>query len=67
MNRGRLSFRYFFNAGYDPETNETDLEGTDVFQDGHYVGMLRWVVPTDIIDMDDEELEQTLIENNILL
>lgn len=67
MNRKRLTFRYFFNAGYDYETNECDLEGTDVFEDGHYVGMLRWVLPDDIEDMDDVELEQTLLENGVLI
>ena len=36
MDRSKLTFRYFFNAGFDRETCECDLEGTDVFEDGHY-------------------------------
>lgn len=67
MDREKLEFKYFFNAGLDRVTCQCDVEGTDVFQNGHYVGSLNWVHPTEISKMDDEELEELLITNGILL
>ena len=45
MDREHLKFRYFFNAGLDRETCECDVEGTDVFEDGHYIGSIKWKSP----------------------
>ena len=67
MNREELEFRYFFNAGLDRTTGECDVEGSDVFQNGHYVGSINWVHPMDIAGMEDDELEDLLITNGILV
>lgn len=72
INGKNISFKYFFNAGYDRVTNECDLEGSDVFdgeeQDSqHWIGMIKWVVPSEISEMEDEELEELLFENNVLI
>ena len=67
MNREELEFRYFFNAGIDRVTGECDVEGSDVFQNGHYVGSINWTTPSEISEMEDDELEQLLITNGILL
>ena len=82
FNRGKYYFRYFFNAGYDKSTNECDLEGSDVFEldddytlyigdevdysKCHYIGMIKWVLPSEISDMEDDEVEDLFINNNIL-
>lgn len=65
MDRSKLTFRYFFNAGFDRETCECDLEGTDVFEDGHYIGSVRWKMPDELSEMDDSELEEVFAENGI--
>lgn len=62
-----LDLRYFFNAGYDRETNECDLEGTDVFDDGHYIGSVKWYTPTDLNGMGTEEIYEIFVENGILV
>ena len=66
MNREELEFRYFFNAGIDRVTCQCDVEGSDVFQNGHYIGSLNWVHPMDIAEMTDDELEELFKENGIL-
>lgn len=65
MDRNKLEFRYFFNAGLDRATCQCDVEGSDVFEDGHYIGSINWVVPSEISEMTDDELEELLAENNI--
>ena len=65
MDRSKLTFRYFFNAGFDRETCECDLEGTDVFEDGHYIGSVKWKLPDELSEMDDDELEEVFEENEI--
>lgn len=65
MDRNRLEFRYFFNAGFDRETCECDVEGTDVYEDGHYIGSVKYKMPDELSAMDDDELEEALAENNI--
>ena len=67
MERERLTFKYFFNAGLDRVTCECDVEGTDVYEDGHYVGSIKWVLPTEIEGMEDDELNELLLENGILI
>lgn len=66
MNREEFEFRYFFNAGIDRVTCQCDVEGSDVFQNGHYIGSLNWVHPMDIAEMTDDELEELFKENGIL-
>lgn len=66
MNREEFTFRYFFNAGIDRVTCQCDVEGSDVFQNGHYIGSLNWVHPMDIAEMTDDELEELFKENGIL-
>ena len=60
-----LTFKYFFNAGVDRVTGDCDLEGTDVFEDGHYIGSVRWKIPEELEEMSDEELEQVFAENGV--
>ena len=60
-----LTFKYFFNAGVDRVTGDCDLEGTDVFENGHYIGSVRWKIPEELEEMSDEELEQVFAENSI--
>ncbi len=67
FNRDELTFERFFNAGIDRITGECDVEGTDVFHNGHYVGSIKWVYPTEISEMEDDELEQLLLENGIII
>lgn len=67
MNREELEFRYFFNAGLDRATCECDVEGTDVFQKGHYIGSVKWKLPEELSEMDDGELEEEFACNGILL
>ena len=61
-----LTFKYFFNAGLDRVTGEVDLEGTDVYEDGHYIGSVNWTMPEELEEMSDEELEQVFLENGIM-
>lgn len=67
MNREELEFRYFFNAGIDRVTGECDVEGSDVFHNGHYVGSIKWTLPSEIAVMDDDEVENLLVTNGILI
>ena len=70
MDRERLEFIYFFNAGIDKCTGICDGEGSDVFEidlmgGKHWIGSLYWVLPSEISLMDDDELEELLTENGI--
>lgn len=67
MDRSKLEFKYFFNAGIDRVTGECDVEGSDVFEDGHYVGSINYRLPSELSEMDDFELEEIFAENGILL
>ena len=67
INRDNLTFEAFFNAGIDRLTGEVDVEGSDVFDRGHYIGSIKWVSPLEISEMEDDELEELLIENFILV
>jgi hypothetical protein len=67
INRNNLTFEPFFNAGVDRVTGECDVEGTDVFDNGHYAGSLNWVTPEEVNQMTDEELEEKLLENGIFV
>lgn len=66
MDRSKLWFRYFFNAGLDKVICEYDVEGTDVYYDEHYVGSVNWVLPDELSEMDDDELKEIFDENGIL-
>lgn len=66
MDRSKLWFRYFFNAGLDKVICEYDVEGTDVYYDEHYVGSVNWVLPDELSEMDDDELEEIFDECGIL-
>jgi hypothetical protein len=65
VTRNGYEFKYFFNAGLDRRTLECDVEGVDVFEDGHYIGSIKWKSEEDILDMTDEEFENILAENEI--
>lgn len=67
MNRDKLTFRYFFNAGIDRITGICDAEGTDILYDGYYVGCIYFKHPSELAEMEDEELEEVFAENGILL
>ena len=65
MDRNTLEFKHFFNAGIDRATCICDGEGTDVFQNGEYIGSIYWKLPTEVASLDDDELEELFYENNI--
>ena len=67
MDRNKLEFSYFFNAGYDYATGECDLEGSDIFYEGHYVGSVWWKLPSELAMMDDDELQEAVNNANILI
>lgn len=72
MDRNRFTFKYYFNAGLDKVTGRCDEEGSDVFEidangDEHYIGSLPYIYPSDIAEMEDDELEERFIENGILI
>ena len=75
MDKEKLEFRYFFNAGLDKATGICDGEGTDiyerddsdVFYEGHYVGSVKWVLPDELSEMEDDELEGLFVWNGILI
>ena len=65
MDRERLEFRYFFNAGLDRTTGICDAEGSDIFERDdsgalHYIGSLYGYLPGEVSEMTDEELEQAM-------
>jgi hypothetical protein len=66
MDREEFEFKYFFNAGIDRVTGECDVEGTDVYQDGHYIGSVKWKTPEELEDMSDKELEEELLWSGII-
>ncbi len=71
MDRERLEFRYFFNAGMDRKTGIVDGEGCDVIEldaegQGHYIGSVYGVLPGEVSGMDDRELENMLAVNGII-
>lgn len=65
MDRDKLVFRYFFNAGLDKETGICDGEGCDIMKldnegNEEYVGSIYGVLPGDISGMDDTALANLL-------
>ena len=71
MDRERLEFRYFFNAGLDKVTGICDGEGSDIFERDdsgslHYIGSLYGYLPEDISGMSDEELEEAIATSGIM-
>ena len=71
IDRDKLEFRYFFNAGLDKITGICDGEGSDVFEKDnndelHYLGSINGVHPLEISEMTDDELEELLDEWGIL-
>ena len=71
MDRERLEFRYFFNAGLDKTTGICDGEGSDVFERDdsgglHYIGSLYGYLPEDISEMSDGELEEAMAASGIM-
>ena len=70
MDRSRLDFKYFFNAGLDKVTGLCDVEGSDVFEiddagERHYLGSINYVMPEEIQEMDDDELNEVFDQNMI--
>lgn len=71
MNRERLEFRYFFNAGLDKETGICDGEGSDIFERDdsgslHYIGSLYGYLPGEVSEMTDDELEEAMATSGIM-
>ena len=71
MDRDRLEFRYFFNAGMDWDTGICDGEGSDVFERDdsgslHYIGSLYGYLPSEVSGMSDEELEEAMATSGIM-
>lgn len=71
MDRERLEFRYFFNAGLDRTTGICDGEGSDVFERDdsgslHYIGSLYGYLPSEVSGMSDEELEEAMATSGIM-
>ena len=71
IDREQFEFRYFFNAGLDKTTGICDGEGSDVYElddDGgkHFIGCIYGIMPSDISEMTDDELEELFDENAII-
>lgn len=71
MDRERLEFRYFFNAGLDKVAGICDGEGSDIFERDdsgglHYIGSLYGYLPEDISEMSDDELEEAMATSGIM-
>jgi hypothetical protein len=71
MDRNRLEFRYFFNAGLDKMTGICDGEGSDVYERDdsgglHYIGSLYGYVPSEVSEMSDDELEEAMATSGIM-
>ena len=70
MNRDRLEFKYFFNAGLDKVTGICDGEGSDVYERDdsgglHYIGSLYGYLPEEISGMTDSELDEAMVTSGI--
>ena len=70
MNRDRLEFKYFFNAGLDKTTGICDGEGSDVYERDdfgglHYIGSLYGYLPEEISEMTDAELDEAMVTSGI--
>ena len=70
MNRDRLEFKYFFNAGLDRTTGICDGEGSDVYERDdsgglHYIGSLYGYLPEEISGMTDSELDEAMVTSGI--
>lgn len=70
MNRDRLEFKYFFNAGLDRTTGICDGEGSDVYERDdsgglHYIGSLYGYLPEEISGMTDSELDEAMVSSGI--
>ena len=70
MNRDRLEFKYFFNAGLDKTTGICDGEGSDVYERDdsaglHYIGSLYNYLPEEISEMTDDELDAAMATSGI--
>lgn len=71
MDRERLEFRYFFNAGLDKGTGICDGEGSDIYERDdsgslHYIGSLYGYLPSEVSGMSDEELEEAMACSGIM-
>ena len=71
MDRERLEFRYFFNAGLDKVTGICDGEGSDIFERDdsgslHYIGSLYGYLPSEVTEMTDDELEEAMATSGIM-
>ena len=71
MDRERLEFRYFFNAGLDRTTGILDGEGSDIFERDdsgglHYIGSLYGYVPSEVSEMTDDEFEEAMATSGIM-
>jgi hypothetical protein len=70
MDRERLEFKYFFNAGLDKVTGICDGEGSDIYEiddsgSPHYIGSLYGYLPGEVSEMSDGELEEVMAESGI--
>ena len=70
MDRERLEFKYFFNAGLDKTTGICDGEGSDVYERDdfgglHYIGSLYGYLPEEISEMTDDELDAAMATSGI--
>ena len=65
--RDGYGFRETFDAGFDEETCQYDIEGSDIYdiETGEYLGHIDWTLPSDIEAMDDEEFYKFLENNGI--
>ena len=70
MNRDKLEFKYFFNAGLDRTTGICDGEGSDVYERDdsgglHYIGSLYGYLPEEISGMTNSELDEAMASSGI--
>lgn len=68
MNTHREDFElvYFYTGQSIAKTTPNDLEGTQIYSYGHYLGYIPNLVPDDIEKMSDAEFFCLLDENGII-
>lgn len=67
MSRTEFTFEPYEVMGYDAEWDTWGFHGTEVYHNGHYLGILPWIDPSDIDAMDDDELERNFDEFGIII
>ena len=67
MNKSDFTFEPYEVMGYDAEWDTWGFHGSEIYYKGHYIGILPWIDPADIDEMDMEELSNYFDEYNIII